>query len=227
MTPEFMSAVSIAAAVVGIWLFIALSGAVPLWALWRATTEELDEESTEAALTAAMEHGVFKQSWARDHDFEPCPVFVLRSAVFSPIVVGWRRRDEPTFLCTYVLNGGVIASDIVTEFEGDSCLTTATTKDGHQLPPAENTWLQSFSVTDPNTLWAHHQAAVAYLMATRGATYRSGPLKLQEEILAFFHSQQAYFATVPLWWLRLPYWYFFRRNILHNQTVQELDARRR
>ena len=83
--------------------------------------------------------------------------------------------------------------------------------------------MQTFGVADAEELWGHHQEALDYLSSTHGLTPISNDNTLQDDLSSALAAQAAFIRSLPLWWLRIPYWFFVRRLTRHNKPVSELS----
>lgn len=208
----------------GMWLLIAASGALPAMAIWRGSLQEVPEEKAKQHLQTVLGTGQVSGHWAIEQSFEPESVLQLKSAVFSPIIVTWKHTEHNTYLCVYLLAGNAIAMDFVTVFAKDSILTTGNTRDAQMLPHPPSSWMQSFDSQNAAESWTHHQAALDHLKAAHAIAPSTHKTEFAEEFLAGLKAQQRHLNSLPLWVLRVPYWYFVRRTTQHNKSVAEQAA---
>jgi hypothetical protein len=73
-------------------------------------------------------------------------------------------------------------------------------------------------------LWTRHLEAEAFLLGPRKV--QIGPLltaaKTTAERVEFgVRRQTAYVKTVPLYWLKAPYWFWVYRHLMRNKTVAQ------
>ena len=142
--------------------------------------------------------------------------------MFSPIIVGWKHLEQQTFLCVYLIGPGRTELDFVSVFSPTSSLTTGSTRDGQMLPSNSENWSQTFSCDDASELWEHHETGLQFLESTRGVRPTPTAATLAEDFVDSMRAQAVYIRSLPLWFLRVPYWYFTRRFTKHNKPIAEL-----
>jgi len=204
----------------GLWILIALAGSLPLLALSKVYLEPTSDEESHHYLQQVLSLGVIDTTWASENNFEPVGVYRVKKMAGSPILVGWKKSHERTYLCIYVLFETHTECDCVSIFE-KSVLTTGTSKDG-QMIPSKHDWMQTFNVTDMEELWEHHFDTLEYLKQTLGQTPLRDKATLAEDFEATLHQQAEYISLFSFWPLRVPYWYFVRRAQRHNKPLRVL-----
>ena len=135
----------------------------------------------------------------------------------SPRVVAWTRSGERTYLCVYLVANVPPQIDFITIFERGS-LTTGKSKDGQLLPNGPDRFLQTFAATTA-VLWRRHEAGLKVLGAKRGLLPLATAGSLEQDFSDAVKMQASYIRSLPLWPLRIPYWYFVRRHLRHEKPV--------
>jgi hypothetical protein len=225
MTPENINLLPlyILGGAAGFWIIIAVSGALPALAMWRARVEPAPEDEAQTLIRSVLSSGKVTGAWAIAEGFEPVGVVRVKDRLLNAAVVGWRRAQDGTYLCAYVIFGSRIELDIVSSFGEDSHLTTGSMRDGQLLPTSPDNWLQSFSVSDVTELWGHHQAALEYLKGTANLQAVSDNATFADFFQAGLQHQAQYIRSLPFWVMRIPYWYFVRRLTRHNKPLAEFS----
>jgi hypothetical protein len=205
-----------------VWIAISLIGALPVLLLSNVELTELDDIAARPMLEKALKQGSLESLWLATHDFEPQGVFQAKGQAGNPHFVVWRRTAERTYLCIYVFLDirPRIETDLITIFEFGE-LTTGTTKDCIAVPGSTEYWGQSFSVSNVAELWKHHQESLDYLAVRMGRWPSTQDVGFREDLVHSLRGQTAAIRSVPLWFLRLPYWYFVRRFRLHGKSIRE------
>jgi hypothetical protein len=207
----------------GIWVFIALAGAVPVFTLHRTKLEPL---GTSAARTVLQQ--VFSSSPIFDHDelnaagFAPLGVFQASGLMGNPKIVAFQRGNEATWLCGYLLPTGQVHADMVSVCS-ESVLSTGTSKDGQFFPSSRGNYVQTFDIKDFTTFLNHHDAALTWLERTHGLKVSSNVDFIQSFTDTLVgHSRTI--RSIPFWIARIPWWYIVRRSSRHNRSVEQLEA---
>jgi len=155
-------------------------------------------------------------AWAADSGFEFAGNFRLGSVY----IAGWEHKRRPGFFCEYRLQQRTFY-DIATNFADEMSLTTASTKDGNLTPKPPGHYHQTFSNLSLEQLWEKHIEAENYLVEKAGVRPADVVLSFEDEITAAVQKELAYHKTIPLYHFRVPWWYFVRRNRLHNKTIRQ------
>lgn len=162
--------------------------------------------------------------WASTNGFEYIGSYVMHFVSSQADMWAWRRKDRPTFFCRYMVKVGnitKIAYDIVTEFDGDTGLTTGCTKDANFMPRPLNFCFQNFPGSTLDNLWYKHIEAENYLMDFGKAELKTEEVAFERTLTEGATKHVRYVKTLPLWPLRGPYWYFIRRYLWHNKSIKE------
>ncbi|QDT67508.1 hypothetical protein MalM25_04070 [Planctomycetes bacterium MalM25] len=193
-------------------------------AIWKATVHPLSGETARTSLQLVLRGGQLSGEWAEQVGFRPEGVYEIRSSLMKPVMVAWRSDQERTYLVAYLVNGAPLNFDIVSMLQGDGALTTGTTGDGHLLPVGPDTYMQTFDAPQVETLWRRHREGLDYLASTKNRRVETAPGDLVEDFLSSLRSQAAHVRSIPLWGLRIPFWYLTRRTSRHNKSLEQLGV---
>ena len=205
------------------WGFIAFAGAMPVMSFHKIELQELPPESMRKALKLAIGSRLdVDGNWMRDHGMKPLGAFKARHLAMEPTIVTWQRAGEATYFCIYLIQGAAQSMDWVS-IMGDRTLSTGGSRDGQLFPTMPGNWLQTFSSNDAGVLWEHHQAALDWIQSTEGVSPDRGDAAAFEDLFEDeLKAQGEHIRSLPLWFVRIPFWYFTRRFTRHNKPVQAL-----
>lgn len=207
-----------------IWCLIAAAGAAPAMAIWKATVQPLDGEAARDSLKLVLRGEQLSGEWAAQQGLTPKGVYVIRASIMNPVMVAWRSDQERTYLVAYLVNGAPLNFDVVSMLQGGGVLTTGTTGDGHLLPVGPDSYMQTFDAPQVELLWRRHREGLDYLASTKNRRVETTPGDLVEDFLESLRSQAAHVRSIPLWQLRIPYWYCTRRTSRHNKSLEQLGV---
>ncbi len=181
--------------------------------------------------TGATHPGAFVQvhkhdEWAREQGFDWIGAFTTALAGVPWFIAAWRHQERPTYFCIYVA-GGQIIFDFVTEFSETRALTTGSVRDAQFLPKPPGDYQQSFSGLTVDELLAQHTKAERFLTAEGGIEMRPMQRSFEECLQAAAIRQTGYVQGLSLWPLRAPVWYWLRKRLLHNKSIEELHRARK
>lgn len=203
------------------WGFLCVAGALPVRTFARIELDPLEGNEARNLVSRTFRRGSWiDSSWPKENGFRPVGVFRALNLFGTPKVVAWQHEDEATWLCAYILPEGQFQIDFVSQL-GDNWLTTGTTKDGHLFPSAEGKYIQTFTVKTADELWDLHNDAVEYLEDNRNVRVTTDNVDFAHTLETALKKQHAHITSIPLWFLRIPWWYFTRRNRLHGRTVEQ------
>jgi hypothetical protein len=206
----------------GFLVLSTVAGALPLAMMSHATLVRLNDDSARQFLRRVLSAKIVTPQWLLDKGFEPMGVFQL--SLQGLVMVVWQLRGERTFLAAYVIQSRVIPS-FITEFEQGS-LTTGISRDGLMVPPRPAHWLQAFRSSNIEDQWSHHLDALEFLRGATSQTPKREPIAdFAAYVLDWVRAHAAYTRSKPLWFLRIPYWYFVRRSSLYGKSVREQHLR--
>lgn len=222
---------------VALWIIWCIGGAIPIVKSARLDLEDADEAQSREILQTVFERRIVESSWLAQNGFESRGIFrTTGGQIGAPYVVVWQRGSERTYLCIYVLTrvpmgmnrripagasiNLAIGTNFVTVFQ-NGMLSTGGSRDGQLLPPRPGRFIQTFSAADANELWGFHQAGLDFLREANGQVADKAVVDFREDFVGNTRAHMAYIRSLPLWFLRLPYWYFVRRFSMHNKSVRE------
>ncbi len=191
--------------------------------------EPLVDGSFVQQLEAASE----MDEWARSAGFALAGYFrtgkVVNTTSFLAI---WQQRNTPTFFTvTYTVAGAGLSTvtnwciEFTTSFNRDGALDTSTTRASHFFPPRPGVYRQSFSNLDAAQLWTRHQEALRHLAAESTIQMSPPTERIQTLVEQSVARQAGYVRSLPLWFLRGPYWYLVRRYRFHGISIEEQHRR--
>lgn len=201
----------------GVWILIVVAGSLPILALARTALEPLEGKEAEGLLAEVVSAGVVDSAWIATHNFEPTGTYRVTNMAGTPQVVAWTRSGERTYLCVYLIANLPPQIDFSTIF-AEGSLTTGKSKDGQLLPNSPDRFMQTFTATAA-VLWRRHEAGLKVLGAQRGLLPLTTPGSLEQDFSDAVTRQASYIRALPLWPLRIPYWYFVRRHLRHEKPV--------
>jgi hypothetical protein len=207
-------------AVAAIWLLISAAGAMPLFMLAKVELTRLDGDAARPWLQKVMRLGIVEPQWLVGAGFEPRGVYRAAGQIGDPHFVVWQRAGEQSYICVYIVMQNRVEIDLITMFFSGG-LTTGTTKDGLTIPGRPCHWMQAFPIRSASELWQRHDDALAYLRQTAGVLPGTQPIEFADEFVTNVRAHVAYVRTIPLWFLRIPYWYFVRRTRLFGRSLRE------
>ncbi|MCP4645471.1 MAG: hypothetical protein GY851_33820 [bacterium] len=147
-------------------------------------------------------------------------MFTFRAGASGFLAV-WRHTEHPTYFVLF-LTGGKKALTFITEFSPDLDLTTANIKDAQLAPQAPGRYLQTFSKISLDELLDRHLAAARYITTMGGVHVEPVPWGFEDAFTKGEAIHGSYIQTLPAWPLRAPYWFYIRRRLLHNKSVEQL-----
>jgi hypothetical protein len=162
--------------------------------------------------------------WAQANEFEYVGSYRTRLGSTQTDIWTWQRSDRPTFFCRYLVKAKDITKvshDLVTEFADDIGLTTGDTKDGNFLPRPPGSYSHNFPGTSLDEQWYKHIESENYLMDHGKVQLKAEDVEFEQSITKGIKQHVNYIKTLPLWPLRGPYWYFIRRYVWHNKSIEE------
>lgn len=213
----------------GFWALICFAGAMPVLCLHKAQLASLPEAEARDVLQRVLTEGPVPPAWAGEQGFEPTGAYRVLNLPGEPIMVVWSHRAERTYLVVYLLPDGGLSCDMVTVLlkepgeEDDGGITTGSRSDGLLFPNRATSWMQCFSTPSAVEQWKRHEEAVQYLQQSRGRRTDPQPGDVVADFTDAIANQGRFIRSIPLWWLRIPYWYFVRKNRRFNKPVSELD----
>ncbi|MEL7334902.1 MAG: hypothetical protein AAFN70_01735, partial [Planctomycetota bacterium] len=159
--------------------------------------------------------------WGFANQLQPVGAFHVMDAGQKVDFVAWQIPDQSTWMVTYLINDSIVMVDLTSEV-GPYNVTTCTRQDSHMLIPPATSFLQSFSNLDTQNLYLRHQEAVNYIQSQSGVSISPTTQDFAQSFLAANLKTLETSQSLPLWWLRIPYWYFVRQNVRHNKPIATL-----
>lgn len=211
------------AAVAAFFYFaVVAAGTASIKAIRRGTLRRLPDESAQPL--AEQAGASVSVDWLDEQGFDFVGAFKLDGAGTAPLLVVWKHVASRIYLVVYILPNGTQFIDIVSVLDEDTGVTTSTTKDGHLMPGRQGTYKQSFSGLSVPQLWQRHLEAEQYVASQHGLKPGDTERPFEEELMTAVHKQIDYVTSLPLWPLRIPWWYFVRRNVRHNRPIAPQEA---
>ncbi|MEQ8209310.1 MAG: hypothetical protein RH917_05710 [Lacipirellulaceae bacterium] len=214
--------------VVGILVFavVSVAGSKSVLALREATVTPMPDDVASTYFLPPRAGGVADPLTVENLGFQPVGAYKMTGGAGPTVIVAWRKPEEDTFLCIYqvtVQETTQEATDYVTLSQEGGMLTTGSNKGGQLLPSSKRGhYLQTFETFSLSELWKKHEAGLATLKKSTGFVPRHPAGKLHEIIAESIHQQVAAVEQIPLWKLKLPFWFFIRQNVRHNKSIKKL-----
>ncbi|NOY76107.1 MAG: CbrC family protein [Kiritimatiellaeota bacterium] len=158
-------------------------------------------------------------AWTEANGFEWLNSY---QSIGTAVVAAWKKKDEPTFLCVYCLSNGKISREFNTEFQDGGGLDTSDSPDAGLFPRREGDYSQSFPNTTIEEQWNWHSHAIEYLTKNLRLKFASDKRGFEEVFAEGLKAPVDYATSLPLWPLRIPYWFLVRRKRMLGKTVSEL-----
>ncbi len=161
--------------------------------------------------------------WAGGNDFAFVGNFSMKIGISDASMTIWRCPDRPTFFCRYIVQAGTnvrTSFDFVTMFENEIMLTTNDKADSQLLPSAPGHYLQSFSGLSLDGQWNQHLQMENYLMDVGGALLVQNDRPFEDCFVDTIRKQVEFVRSLSFWPLRGTYWFFIRRRLRHNLSIQ-------
>jgi hypothetical protein len=204
------------------WLVLSVSGSWPVLSMSHARLEPLGDKEARSCLETVLALGAVDTQWAAAHHFQPAGAY--RATHLAAKVVAWTQEGEPSYLCVYLIFNARTETEFITVC-GEKVLATGRTKDTHLFPTPRGSWQQSFSTSSIGELWSLHLEASKYLSEITDFRPAKYAPNLQDDFTRAMRREAEHVRSLPLWPLRIPYWYFVRRNALHNKSIRQLMER--
>ncbi len=153
--------------------------------------------------------------WPERQGFEFVGAFTLVAAA-NPKgrIFAWGVPGAATFFCLYVFQTpkeATAATDMVTFFEGDVGLTTASSADGMLVPPRPGEFKQAIT-SGIDEQWRAHLEAEQYVRSSLRIDYAALDVPFDELFLTKVRSEARVVQRRSWFGLRAAYWYFTRTS---------------
>jgi hypothetical protein len=143
----------------------------------------------------------------------------------TPFTVFHQVTDTTVFRAMVVMtSGGRQIVDFVTEFANDSSLTTSAGNGLGMFPRCEKSYSQGFPNAPIRALFQRHMDGEAFLLNTDRVQISPLTMSLLERLENGVRAQAALVGKTPLYWLKASYWFWVRRFLIANKTVEQLTA---
>lgn len=202
---------------IAFWFVLALAGAKSLLAMERIEPRRVQESEARSILADLLSQGFVEPQWLDEHSYEPIGVF---QHGLTHLAV-WQRNHERTYLGIYLAPRGKRLADIETIFEHGGGLVTCTSSEVQLLPSPPGHWKQSFSVHCVAGLHRHHEEGLQFLTEVTGARPSRERIAVEDEIISTTREKCRFARSFPLWFLRIPYWYFIRCPRMHGKSIRQ------
>ncbi len=173
-----------------------------------------DPELADLRLSGAEAH-----AWATAHGFAFAGYYRAQS---GGRMLVWERSGRAELLVMYRI-GEAHHYDLVTSYEGNRALTTASARGLFPIRPGAYT--QYFPQRTFDQRWELHCQADEYLR-TAGRLALAGIVpEFGDDFVRSNRRSAIWVRMQPLWHARVPYWFFVRRFVRCNVTVAEQHRR--
>lgn len=177
--------------------------------------------------------------WAESQGYLYLDTFLLQISGVRTFLAVWQHPHDPTYFAAYItqaLNKNAQPSksvkqqmtfDFVTYFTGDSSLTTGSSAAGNLIPLRPGLYRQTLDYSSLTELQQKHTDAVTYLQRLGGMQLGTLSQPAVDYITDALRSCTDYVRSLPLWPLQGVYWYFIRKHLWHNRTIQQQHEKRK
>lgn len=165
------------------------------------------------------------EQWGQSRGLVHEQFFLFHTGTPSPLKCSsWLLPSNNTRVLIYV-HTNTTNIDFVSNFEQNTSLTTASSKDAFTLPHAPGVWVQVFTHTsDIEALYQRHLAGCRKISAILGLKPIAPSSNLLAALCDVIKAQSEYIKTLPLWFARGFFWYFINRHIKVNKLIQLKNA---
>ena len=177
----------------------------------------LDEQATAAIYDGFREDA----DWAFAKGFGQFEGMYTFQAGATATLGVWRHTQHPTYFVLFLV-GLKKMLVLITEFSPHLDLTTGATMDLQFCPQAPGHYLQTFSRLSPDQMLDRHLAAARHITTMGGVQVEPVPWGFEEAFTKGEMAQGDYIQTLPAWPLRAPYWFYVRKRLCHNKSVEQL-----
>lgn len=177
----------------------------------------LDEQAAAAVYRRVREEA----DWAQAQGFVVFEGVYTFELGVAAILAVWRHAEHPSYLVLF-LAGKKRQLILVTEFSQHLDLTTGATTDLQLCPQPPGHYVQTFRGLSPTGLLDRHLAAARYITGTGGVRIEPVRGGFEDAFTRGERAQAAYVQTLPAWPLRAPYWFYVRKRLRHNKSIERL-----
>lgn len=221
--PEWLEVVLIIGGLVGVvFALLVVTSYMGLRGLESAELIELDHEEAREQI----DHSRPDNDWATRNGYQWVGCFRFQAGMNpKTIVLAWQKPGLASYFCVYYIMKQQ-AYDLVTGYKNDISLTTGSHEGSMLFPLRPFHFQQSRTKVGLDELLRAHMESDQYLRSRLRAEDQpySGPL--DEPFTEAVRGQAAYVRSIPVWWLRVLWWYAvkgFKNNRLVEQQFPDLD----
>ncbi|MHC4551221.1 MAG: hypothetical protein ACYSUT_00430 [Planctomycetota bacterium] len=177
--------------------------------------------------------------WTDSRGYNYLDTYLMEISGVRTFLAVWQHPHDPTFFAAYITQAvnsksqpsknvkQEMAFDFVTYFTGSFSLTTGSTSSGNLMPLKEGLYRQTLNYGNLDELQEKHNEAVTYLKSFGGVQPGTLSLPAIDYIVDALRNSTEYIRSLSLWPLRGPYWYFIRKHLWHNLTIQQQHEKRK
>jgi hypothetical protein len=218
--PYILPCLLLLGGIAGVWLLLIRVFSRTMAAAYHVEIEKLDSGEGQRCLDVLDQTGLADESLLAANGFARDGVYRVRNSEGESQIIVWQHVRERTQLRVYLVHGRRLAMDVLTAFRVGQ-LRTSSDRNAQLIPPPPHGWIQSFGVTNASDLLALHKSAVECLRDATGQTPAEGPRDFATHFPKAMREFADFATSLVFWRLRLPYWFFMRRNLLHGKSVKQ------
>ncbi len=189
-----------------------------LFSVKRARLVPATEAATVTAVARSHDQGLVEEGWLENVGVEPECAYEVKGLPGITSVVAWVMPNEATHFSLFFQVDGKSTIYMTTRFP-QFVIKTANRGDEHFFPGAPNVKLQTFPTSSAMELWQHHLTAVNLFRTTLRVEPLNQSAMFSDVVHRGIGDQVSHIHSIPLWWIRIPYWIVTRRSRYHNRAV--------
>lgn len=160
--------------------------------------------------------------WDQEHGF----VLGGNAEASGCVVVLWHHVSRPLYFTVIVKPDGAEILELETVLrDPQMILSTSNSPDNFLMPAPDGMFRQVFAGAYIEDLWDQHGQAEAFLLPRLNLDTVPAPRNAYEFMCDSTRGRISYVRSLPLWPLRWPYWFFLRRRLWRNRTIEQQLAR--
>lgn len=146
--------------------------------------------------------------------------FLFHGVINAPPLqcTAWWSEREKTWAMLYA-SKDLSNTDFVSLLTNNTGLTTSSSADAMLLPQTPNTYQQAFTRVTMQQQFGLHKQALELLLENTAASLPDQAFDLEQSIILSLQKQMQYIRSLPLWYLRGPYWFFIGKNLRSNKMI--------
>jgi len=162
-------------------------------------------------------------TWAKSQGLKPfdCLKFYGLAEDHPVHIASWKEPTGAYYLVLYFFMEKTWF-DITSILSTGGYMTTSNQRDALTLPEAEDAYIQVFADVPLLNLYQRHQEGLHYLCQALKAQTVLSPLSLRNLMVQAMEKQTTHLKQQPFWYLNGATWYFGRRLLLNNKTIQQV-----